>query len=145
MKLKSSQLVANPELESPNRLVYVMVKLEIEMRISGTPKISFKGSIDRPVSNLTALLVDYGGAKLKIVTRRWMNPQNLNGKERLTPIIPGKDYTFTWDMQPDDYVFQAGHHIGVILIVSDYGYTIRPKAGTKLTVKLSKVTLPIVK
>lgn len=144
-KIKSNQLIANPELASPNRLVYVMPKLEKEMRISGTPKISFKGSIDRPVSNLTALLVDYGGAKPEIVTRGWMDPQNLNGKEQSTPITPGKDYTFTWDMQPDDYVFQAGHQIGVVLIASDYDYTIRPNAGTKLTVKLSEVTLPIVK
>ena len=29
-------------------------------------------------------------------------------------------------------------------MASDYDYTIRPKAGTKLTVKLSEVTLPIV-
>lgn len=144
-KIKSNQLLTNPELESPNRLVYVMPKLEKEMRISGTPKISFKGSIDRPVSNLTALLVDYGGEKPEIVTRGWMDPQNLNGKEESTPIIPGKDYTFTWDMQPDDYVFQAGHQIGFVLIASDYDYTIRPKAGTKLTVKLSELTLPIVK
>ncbi|WP_368659958.1 CocE/NonD family hydrolase C-terminal non-catalytic domain-containing protein [Bacillus pseudomycoides] len=144
-KIKSNQLLTNPELESPNRLVYVMPKLEKEMRISGTPKISFKGSIDRPVSNLTALLVDYGGEKPEIVTRGWMDPQNLNGKEESTPIIPGKDYTFTWDMQPDDYVFQAGGQIGVVLIASDYDYTIRPKAGTKLTVKLSELTLPIVK
>ncbi|MBO1582563.1 Xaa-Pro dipeptidyl-peptidase [Bacillus sp. XF8] len=144
-KIKSNQLVATPELESPNRLVYVMPKLEKEMRISGTPKISFKGNIDRPVSNLTALLVDYGGAKPEIVTRGWMDPQNLNGEKQSTPIIPGKDYTLTWDMQPDDYVFQAGHQIGVVLIASDYDYTIRPKAGTKLTVKLSELTLPIVK
>ncbi|WP_459502969.1 Xaa-Pro dipeptidyl-peptidase [Bacillus sp. C1] len=144
-QIKSHQLIANPELESPNRLVYVMPKLEREMRISGTPKISFKGSINRPVSNLTALLVDYGGAKPEIVTRGWMDPQNLNGKEQSTSIIPGKDYTFTWDMQPDDYVFQAGHQIGVVLISSDYDYTIRPKAGTNLTVKRSEVTLPIVK
>lgn len=144
-KIKSNQLVANPELESPNRLVYVMPKLEKEMRISGTPKISFKGSIDRPVSNLTALLVDYGGVKPEIVTRGWMDPQNLNGINSSEPIIPGKDYSFTWDMQPDDYVFQAGHQIGVVLIASDYDYTIRPKAGTKLTVKLSELTLPIVK
>ena len=46
-------------------------------------------------------------------------------------------------MQPDDYVFKAGHQIGVVLIASDYDYTIRPKAGTKLTVKF-EVTLPIV-
>ncbi|KEK23093.1 Xaa-Pro dipeptidyl-peptidase [Bacillus gaemokensis] len=144
-KIKSNQLIENPNLEVPNRLVYMMPTLEKEMRISGTPKISFKGNIDRPVSNLTALLVDYGGVKPEIVTRGWMDPQNLNGNEQSTTITPGKDYTFTWDMQPDDYVFQAGHKIGVVLIASDYDYTIRPKSGTKLTVKLSEVILPIVK
>ncbi|CAM3975576.1 Xaa-Pro dipeptidyl-peptidase [Bacillus paramycoides] len=144
-KIKSNQLVENPELEVANRLVYTMPVLQKDMRISGTPKISFKGNIDRSVSNLTALLVDYGGAKPEIVTRGWMDSQNLNSINNSTVIQPGKDYTFTWDMQPDDYVFKEGHQIGVVLIASDYDYTIRPKAGTKLTVKLSEVTLPIVK
>ncbi|MGE7632430.1 Xaa-Pro dipeptidyl-peptidase [Bacillus paramycoides] len=144
-KIKSNQLVENPELEVANRLVYTMPVLQKDMRISGTPKISFKGNIDRSVSNLTALLVDYGGAKPEIVTRGWMDPQNLNSINNSTVIQPGKDYTFTWDMQPDDYVFKEGHQIGVVLIASDYDYTIRPKAGTKLTVKLSEVSLPIVK
>ncbi|PGM50999.1 Xaa-Pro dipeptidyl-peptidase [Bacillus cereus] len=144
-KIKSNQLVENPELEVANRLVYTMPVLQKDIRISGTPKISFKGNIDRSVSNLTALLVDYGGAKPEIVTRGWMDPQNLNNINNSTVIQPGKDYTFTWDMQPDDYVFKEGHQIGVVLIASDYDYTIRPKAGTKLTVKLSEVTLPIVK
>ncbi|MED1091190.1 Xaa-Pro dipeptidyl-peptidase [Bacillus paramycoides] len=144
-KIKSNQLVENPELEVANRLVYTMPVLQKDMRISGTPKISFKGNIDRSVSNLTALLVDYGGAKPEIVTRGWMDPQNLNSINNSTVIQPGKDYTFTWDMQPDDYVFKEGHQIGVVLIASDYDYTIRPKVGTKLTVKLSEVTLPIVK
>ncbi|MED0970521.1 Xaa-Pro dipeptidyl-peptidase [Bacillus paramycoides] len=144
-KIKSNQLVENPELEVANRLVYTMPVLQKDMRISGTPKISFKGNIDRSVSNLTALLVDYGGAKPEIVTRGWMDPQNLNSINNSTVIQPGKDYTFTWDMQPDDYVFKEGHQIGVVLIASDYDYTIRPEVGTKLTVKLSEVTLPIVK
>ncbi|MFJ8455499.1 Xaa-Pro dipeptidyl-peptidase [Bacillus paramycoides] len=144
-KIKSNQLVESPELEVANRLVYTMPVLQTDMRISGTPKISFKGNIDRSVSNLTALLVDYGGAKPEIVTRGWMDPQNLNSINNSTVIQPSKDYTFTWDMQPDDYVFKEGHQIGVVLIASDYDYTIRPKAGTKLTVKLSEVTLPIVK
>ncbi|MGE7935306.1 Xaa-Pro dipeptidyl-peptidase [Bacillus paramycoides] len=144
-KIKSNQLVESPELEVANRLVYTMPVLQKDMRISGTPKISFKGNIDRSVSNLTALLVDYGGAKPEIVTRGWMDPQNLNSINNSTVIQPSKDYTFTWDMQPDDYVFKEGHQIGVVLIASDYDYTIRPKAGTKLTVKLSEVTLPIVK
>lgn len=143
-KIKANQLVANPELEVANRLVYTMPVLQKDMRISGTPKISIQGNIDRSVSNLTALLVDYGGTDPEIVTRGWMDPQNLHSIEQATVLQPGKDYTFTWDMQPDDYVFPAGHQVGVVVIASDYDYTLRPKAGTKLTVKGSEVTLPIV-
>ena len=84
-----------------------MPVLQKDTRISGTPKISITGNIDRSVSNLTALLVDYGGAKPEIVTRGWMDPQNVKSIENSTAIQPGKDYTFTWDMQPDDYVFKG--------------------------------------
>ena len=112
-KMKSNELVANPELEVANRLVYTMPVLQKDTRISGTPKISITGNIDRSVSNLTALLVDYGGTKPEIVTRGWMDPQNVKSIETSTAIQPGKDYTFTWDMQPDDYVFKSGHQIGL--------------------------------
>ncbi|PEF33354.1 Xaa-Pro dipeptidyl-peptidase [Bacillus wiedmannii] len=141
----ADQLVANPELEIANRLVYTMPVLQKDTQISGTPQISFKGNIDHSVSDLTALLVDYGGEKPKIVTRGWMDLRNLNSIKSSTALQPGKDYTFTWDMEPDDYVFKAGHQIGIVVIGSDHDYTIRPKAGTKITVKSSEVILPIVK
>ena len=44
--MKSNQLVANPELEVANRLVYTMPVLQKDTRISGTPKISITGNID---------------------------------------------------------------------------------------------------
>ena len=49
-------------------------------------------------------------------------------------------------MEPKDYVFKAGNQIGIVLIASDYDYTIRPKAGTKINVipTRSEITLPIV-
>lgn len=72
-QIKSNQLVANPELEVANRLVYTMPVLQKDTRISGMPNISITGNIDQSVSNLTALLVDYGGAKPEIVTRGWMD------------------------------------------------------------------------
>lgn len=45
-QIKSNQLVANPELEVANRLVYTMPVLQKDTRISGTPKISITGNID---------------------------------------------------------------------------------------------------
>ena len=43
-------------------------------------------------------------------------------------------------------VFQPGSKIGLVLIASDYDYTIRPSAGTKITITPTKseLILPIV-
>jgi X-Pro dipeptidyl-peptidase len=114
--------------------------------LSGTPKLSIRASIDRPVANLTALLVDYSSLNPVIVSRGWVDPQNLHSADRSESLMPGKDYTFAWEMQPKDYVFKAGHRIGIVLIASDYDYTIRPNAGTKISVTptRSEITLPIV-
>ena len=143
---RATSLIESPELDSPNRLVYLTPELTEAVRISGTPTVSLEASIDRPVANLTALLVDYSGAKPTIVTRGWMEPQNLKSDDKSKWLSPNKDYTFTWAMQPDDYVFQAGSKIGLVLIASDYDYTIRPEAGTKITITPTKseLILPIV-
>ncbi|MEH7353783.1 Xaa-Pro dipeptidyl-peptidase [Neobacillus drentensis] len=144
---KANTLIANPELNSSNRLAYVTSELTGEVRLSGTPKVNLRASIDRPVANLTALLVDYSSSSNPvIVSRGWVDPQNLHAADRSESLVPGRDYTFEWDMQPKDYVFKAGHRIGVVLIASDYDYTIRPKAGTKITITptRSEITLPIV-
>jgi len=144
---KANTLIANPEINSSNRLAYVTSELTGEVRLSGTPKVNIRASIDRPVANLSALLVDYSSSSNPvIVSRGWVDPQNLHAEDRSESLVPGRDYTFEWDMQPKDYVFKAGHRIGVVLIASDYDYTIRPKAGTKITVTptRSEITLPIV-
>lgn len=78
-----------------------------------------------------------------------MDPQNLESAAVSVALTPDQEYTFKWDMQPHDYVFQPGHRIGIVLSQSDWGQyqnTIRPAPGTKLTVlpSLSEVTLPIV-
>ncbi|WP_042357391.1 Xaa-Pro dipeptidyl-peptidase [Bacillus rubiinfantis] len=143
---KANLLVANPGQSSENRLAYVTDELANEVRLSGTPKVSIRASIDRPVANLTALLVDYSTSNPVIVSRGWVDPQNLHSAEKSVSLVPGRDYTFDWAMEPKDYVFKAGHQIGIVLISTDYDYTIRPKAGTKITVlpTKSEITLPIV-
>ena len=144
--IRANQLVANPETRSTNRLAYLSPELTEPIRMNGTPEVKIRASIDRPVANLTALLVDYGGTRPVIVTRGWMDPQNLESADHSVPIVPEQEYTFKWDLQPDDYVFNPGHQIGIVLIASDYEYTIRPPAGTTITVlpTESEITLPIV-
>jgi X-Pro dipeptidyl-peptidase len=140
-------LIANPDSAHPNRLVYRSAALPRDVRISGTPWVTLDMSIDnRGAANLTAVLVDYGPAGPVMVTRGWLDPQNRVSISRSRPIKQGDEYRFRWDLQPDDYVFQAGHRIGLVVVSTDHDYTIRPLPGTELTLDPdeSEVSLPVV-
>jgi X-Pro dipeptidyl-peptidase len=71
----------------------------------------------------------------KIVTRGWLDARNRHDPSRTEPLKAGKMYDFRWDFQPNDYVFKAGHRLGVVVISTDYDYTLRYPAGTKLTLQ----------
>jgi len=84
-------------------------------------------------------------APFKIVTRGWLDARNRHDPARTEPITPGKTYAFDWEMQPNDYVFKPGHRIGVVLLSTDFDYTLRYPAGTDMTIRtgVSKISLPV--
>ena len=141
-------LIQSPDAANPNRLVYRTGALGRDVRLSGTPWVTLRMSIDnRTAANLTAVLVDYGpGGAAEMVTRGWLDPQNRNSLTRSDPVEPGERYGMRWDLQPDDHVFPAGHRIGLVVVSTDHDYTIRPKPGTKLTLApaQSSISLPVV-
>ncbi|WP_341356920.1 Xaa-Pro dipeptidyl-peptidase [Rossellomorea sp. y25] len=144
--IKAETLAENPDMHSDNRLSYTTSPLTKAVRLSGTPEISLRASINEPTANLTALLVKYDSDNsVEIVTRGWMDPQNLRKDDRSIALTPEREYTFTWDMQPDDYVFNEGERLGVIILSSDYHYTLRPDPGTIITIdpERSHITLPL--
>ncbi|WP_043621119.1 Xaa-Pro dipeptidyl-peptidase [Nonomuraea candida] len=77
----------------------------------------------------------------KIVTRGWIDVRNRHRADRTEPLRPGKDYTFTWDFQPTDYVFKKGHRLGLVIISTDRDYTLRYPPGTRITVSPGKSSL----
>lgn len=132
---------------SPNRLAYKSGTLTGAVRFSGTPKVSLRMSFGQPAANVTALLVDYDAdGKAKIITRGWTDPQNRKSIWKTERIKPGTPYRLDFDMQPHDYIFPAGHQVGLVLLSSDHDYTIRPAPGATLHLDTTKstVTLPIV-
>lgn len=140
-------LVPNPDTVNPNRLVYLSPPLPNGAHLSGKPTVSLRASVNnRYAANLTAVLVDYGPDAPVMVTRGWMDVQNRRSLDRSTPIQQGQEYTFEWDLQADDYVFPAGHRIGLVVVSTDMHYTLRPLPGTELTVfpAKSEISLPIV-
>ncbi|MER6943450.1 Xaa-Pro dipeptidyl-peptidase [Nonomuraea sp. NPDC000554] len=82
----------------------------------------------------------------KIVSRGWLDVRNRAGMDRTQPLRPGKEYTFTWDFQPKDYLFKQGHRIGLVIISTDRDYTLRYPPGTRVELSpgRSSLTLPVV-
>ena len=143
-------LIQGPDEARDDRLVYRSRSLARDVRISGTPAVSLRMSIDnRNAANLTAVLVDYGAAGSAdapvMVTRGWLDPQNRLSISRSRPVRQERLYRFNWDLQPDDYVFKAGHRIGLVVVSTDHDYTIRPAPGTQLSLRpaLSWIRLPV--
>jgi len=138
---------------SRNRLLYVTRKLKGDLHISGVPKITVTLSSNKPAANLSVWLVSLPwneGSNVKItdnvITRGWADPKNYKSLTDEEDLIPGKSYTLTFELQPDDQVIKAGQQIGLMIFSSDQEYTIHPKPGTELTIELDKtyLSLPIV-
>jgi len=141
-------LIQQPDTAHPNRLVYRSPALRAPVRLSGTPWVDLRMAVEnRRSANLTAVLVDYGpDGSAAMVTRGWLDPQNRASLWHSRPLTPGRGYDLRWDLQPDDYVFAAGHRIGLVVVSTDYDYTLRPLPGTELSLDPARsvLRLPIV-
>jgi X-Pro dipeptidyl-peptidase len=56
----ADELVAGLDSADPNRLLYLTGALPRDVRLSGTPSVMVRASVDGPSPYLSALLVDYG-------------------------------------------------------------------------------------
>jgi X-Pro dipeptidyl-peptidase len=141
-------LITDPDAANPNRLAYLTPPLTQAARLSGTPGVDLRMSVDnRNDANLTAVLVDYAPDNTpEMVTRGWLDPQNRVRIDRGRSLRRGQFYDLSWDLQPDDHVFAAGHRIGLVVVSTDHDYTLRPLPGTHLTLdpSFSSLRLPLV-
>ena len=137
---------------SQNRLLYVTEPLKEDLHISGLAKASITLSSSKSSANLSVWLVSlpWKGSKTKItdnvITRGWADPKNYKSLTDEELLKPGKFYTVNFELQPDDQIIKAGQQIGFMIFSSDKEFTLHPKAGTELNIKLNKttLTLPIV-
>jgi X-Pro dipeptidyl-peptidase len=141
-------LLPGPDTANPNRLAYLSAPLASGAHLSGTPSVSLRASVaNRYAANLTAYVVDYAAdGTPTVVTRGWTDVQNRKSRAKSTPIQQGQEYTFDWPLEPKDYVFAAGHRVGLVVLSTDKNFTLRPLPGTRLTVNpaQSSVSLPVV-
>jgi len=86
-------------------------------------------------------------APQEAVTKGIMDAVNRQSLRTAEPLVPGQAYNFDFPLLPEDYVFPAGHRLGVILVASYPQYSSQAdRSGATLTyaLKSSKVLLPIV-
>jgi X-Pro dipeptidyl-peptidase len=162
-------LIDNVELGGPalaaadastHRLLYATTALEAPVHISGTPRITIRMASSKPAANLSVWLVvlpwtDGPIGPANLITRGWADPQNhrslrdggnYDSDRRGEPLVPGRFYDLTFDLQPDDQIIPAGKRIGLMIFSSDRDFTLWPAPGTELTIDLdhTSLRLPVV-
>ncbi len=83
----------------------------------------------------------------ELVTKGVMDAKNRISLRVPTMLLPGEKYNFEFPLLPEDYVFEAGHQIAVIIVGSYSGYgavTSTTRANIELALKSSSIVLPVV-
>lgn len=133
---------------SNNRLLYVTQTLSKDVHLSGLANATITLASSKPAANLSIWLVSLPwntdkNAKItdNIITRGWADPQNHKSLTESEPLVPGKFYTISFDLQPDDQIIPKGQQIALMIFSSDNQYTLLPNPGTELTIDLEKTSL----
>lgn len=129
------------------RLIYQTAPLTHPVRISGTPTATLDLAFSKSRANVTAALVSYPPTgNGTILTRGWIDPANRFSDWIDAPVAPGRSYRMSVDLQPKDSVVPAGNRLALMVFASDRDFTVRPAAGTRLTLDLSdsSLRLPVV-
>jgi len=136
---------------SPHRLLFATAALTQPLHISGTPRVRLRLASSKPSVNLSAWLValPWTGSRNvndDVISRGWADPQNHRSLTEGEPLVPGRFYDVSFELEPDDQVIPAGERIGLMIFSSDRDFTLWPDPGTRLTIDLSgcALELPVV-
>ncbi|HEX6467985.1 MAG TPA: Xaa-Pro dipeptidyl-peptidase [Streptosporangiaceae bacterium] len=85
-------------------------------------------------------------APVNVVARGWIDAQNRLSLSHPSPLTPGRTYRIRWQTLPQDYVFKAGHRLGLVFAGTDLDLTTETPSGATVTVELagSGITVPVV-
>jgi X-Pro dipeptidyl-peptidase len=162
------ELVLSEDEDYRNRLRFLWdpfssVEDREELRLSGTFRISFRASLNRPTAILSAMLVDLGedrrvtaeqeeaedGSFLfgleqnpspyKVITRGWMNAQNRTSNWSKEELKQGCFYDYAFDMIPTDYRLRRGHKLALLIYGTDAEATQRSPIVTDITVETASL------
>jgi X-Pro dipeptidyl-peptidase len=134
-----------------HRLLYATPELADAVHLSGTPRVTVRLASSAPTANLSVWVVSLPWIEGRsprggVITRGWADPQNHASLSESEPLVPGRFYELTFELQPDDQVIPAGQRIGLMIMSTDREFTLHPDPGTELTVDLGGtwLELPVV-
>jgi len=136
-----------------HRLLYLTPVLTEPAHLSGVVTVRVRAASSKPAVNLSVWMVSLPWnesrmAKItdNIITRGWADLQNHRSMTESEPLVPGKFYEMSFELEPDDQIIPAGKQIGLMIFSSDKEFTLHPMPGTELTIDLggTQVTVPIV-
>ena len=149
--------------QSRHRVLFATTPLTDTVRISGTPRVTLRVATNKPAVNLSVWLVtlpfdstkvgDEG--RISVVTRGWADPQNYRSlttggyytsEAPGEPLVPGRFYDLTFDLEPDHQVIPPGSRLAVMVMSSDREFTLWPAPGAQLMIDAtrSSFTIPVV-
>ena len=142
---------------SPHRLLYATSVLTAPVHISGAARVSIRLASSKPAANLSVWMVvlpwtDGPISPANLITRGWADPQNhrslreggnYDSVDPGEPLVPGRFYDLTFDLEPDDQIIPAGKRIGLMILSSDRDFTLWPAPGTELTIDLDHTSLRV--
>jgi X-Pro dipeptidyl-peptidase len=182
-----SDAVADPNVVRPHRLAFLSGAFNKPARLSGAASVTLRFQVDRPATEVSARLVDYGSqtrvdyasaesgiatldtescwgestatddacyldtqevfttGDTDVLARGWLDAAHSQSLTQRTPLVPGRWYTITVPLAPNDATIAAGHVLGLIITLSDNEFTSPSPTEATATIDLSasSLTLPL--
>jgi X-Pro dipeptidyl-peptidase len=146
-----ASLSAREVCRTPQRahaLTFRSARLADGLDLSGSPVARLRLAFGRTAANVTAALcVTLPDGRSRLLTQGFADPQNVRSLWRGEPLVPGRSYPVKVRLQPLDQRLPDGARVSLVVMSSDHDFTLRPPAGTPLTLDLarSSLRLPVVR
>lgn len=115
-------------------LWYVAEPLDAPFHMAGIPVMHLLGSVDAENTYWLCSLYDVDGDEWTEISEGWMNAHLWEGFDHSSPLTPGQAYDFVFKFEPREYVFEAGHAIGLRIKADDARVFPFDKPATQNTV-----------
>ena len=110
----SPELPGDQRVDDGQSLCVDTAPLKADVEILGTPEVDLTLSVDRKVAFVCVRLCDLApdGASTR-VTYQTFNLTHVNGSDKVTRLVPGRDYKVRFALIDTAYSFPKGHRIRV--------------------------------